>query len=708
MILNQLVILIYLYSLIDIDEMIRMPKRKFVGHQYFEIVNGEHGFGKCNIEGCTYVYVPAKNSPVHSKPLLDHFKRKHPEMYSKCSELELKKSKLKTTSSKITDIAAHFPAIIEAISETYTIKYNISRRKLQRLAVDAVTKDGLPFSVFEKPSLQKLLQPIVDKTGVNLNRRALRNLTLDAAKKYLSGMKEKLKGCLVCLKVDLCSRKGRHFIGINVQVIHEGMLDIFTLTVKEMFVSSTAEEIKTMILNALSTVGVDLNQIYSITTDNGANVIKSCKLLSEVSRAELGACTSGETASAAIQITDSREGEDTDSDEEDDNQGIPEGRNSGSSGNNDTSTAVVEILIDDAVNGIVTEQSISEQQCSFGIASVKCAAHTLQLAVNDVVKKRQFNETIEAARKIVKKTRNHNLRLVFRKHQQSLPVLDCETRWGSTYVMLDSLCKNKGFLSELALTNEALLLTDDQWLVIEGIVAGLKQVYVLSKVLQTKSLTAGYFLASWTKTKLVLKSFTNSPISAYLAQAMTVRETTLVHNPAFLASVFLDLRFKSLLTGEQEASAKAHLLLVSQKLEQIVHATHDVQVLDQSRSPAACISDSGSNVDDDQLGDKMLETLLKSKDGTNKGDRSTPTGICEALDKIASASRIPQDVEIRSWWMKHGPKELIFVAFAVLALPVSQVSVERTFSGLRYILSERRMCLNDVSIDAVMILRCNT
>ena len=69
-----------------------MPKRKFVGHQYFEIVNGEHGFGKCNIEGCTYVYVPAKNSPVHSKPLLDHFKRKHPEMYSKCSELELKKA----------------------------------------------------------------------------------------------------------------------------------------------------------------------------------------------------------------------------------------------------------------------------------------------------------------------------------------------------------------------------------------------------------------------------------------------------------------------------------------------------------------------------------------------------------------------------------------------------------------------------------------
>ena len=44
------------------------------------------------------------------------------------------------------------------------------------------------------------------------------------------------------------------------------------------------------------------------------------------------------------------------------------------------------------------------------------------------------------------------------------------------------------------------------------------------------------------------------------------------------------------------------------------------------------------------------------------------------------------------------------LANVALVLPVTQVSVERTFSGLRYILDE----LKDDIIDSIMLLRCNT
>ena len=58
-------------------DMATKGKRKFIGNEYFDIVNGINKYGKCMVEGCDYKYIPAKKNQVHSKPLADHFKRKH-------------------------------------------------------------------------------------------------------------------------------------------------------------------------------------------------------------------------------------------------------------------------------------------------------------------------------------------------------------------------------------------------------------------------------------------------------------------------------------------------------------------------------------------------------------------------------------------------------------------------------------------------------
>ena len=262
-------------------------------------------------------------------------------------------------------------------------------------------------------------------------------------------------------------------------------------------------------------------------------MVKSCKLLNDEANAE-----ERESSALGAMICSS-------SDEESDWEAtdIAKTSNTFNTAGNENAVVNVEIILDDAVASITQHQTCLEQCSDFNIASVKCAAHTLQLAVTDVLKRSQFSNTVEVARKVVKKTRNQNLRLVFHRRQQSLPILDCETRWGSTYIMLESICKCKNFLNELSFTNETLLITEEQWNTIEGIVIGLKQVYILSKVLQTKSLTAGHFFGTWIKTKLVLNSLLNSPICAFLSQAMTSRETSIVENPAFLGAVFLDLRY---------------------------------------------------------------------------------------------------------------------------------------------------------------------
>ena len=56
-------------------------------------------------------------------------------------------------------------------------------------------------------------------------------------------------------------------------------------------------------------------------------------------------------------------------------------------------------------------------------------------------------------------------------------------------------------------------------------------------------------------------------------------------------------------------------------------------------------SDAGSNVDDDddKIGNKMLETLLKSKDCLTKDEENS---IADTLVKIANSSRLCQDINV--------------------------------------------------------------
>ena len=336
---------------------------------------------------------------------------------------------------------------------------------------------------------------------------------------------------------------------------------------------------------------------------------------------------------------------------------------------------------------------------------MRCAAHTLQLAVNDVLKETNFRNVLEKARKVVKKTRTQNLRLVFQREKHTLPILDCETRWGTTFLMLQSLINGKEFLIYLALTNEALLLSDSDWSSIEEMAAALKPMHQLTKVLQYKSLTAGQLLGEWVKTRLVLSSSTGSTRNQLL-RAMLARESAIMENPAFLAAVFFDLRYQKLLTEDQKSIAQRHVLSVWKKLQRMTSDESHEEVLPVVEVSSSSVSSSSSNdVEEEQRAENLLETLLKANDSIIRNENES---IFDVISDFGKKNRLQKDVNILLWWSQNGPPELQDVALTILALPVTQVSVDRTFSGLKYILDDLRMKLKNDIIDAVMILRCNT
>ena len=67
----------------------------------------------------------------------------------------------------------------------------------------------------------------------------------------------------------------------------------------------------------------------------------------------------------------------------------------------------------------------------------------------------------------------------------------------------------------------------------------------------------------------------------------------------------------------------------------------------------------------------------------------------------------PKDTSILTWWCDKKENILYDVARVVLAVPATQISVERLFRALKYILNTQRSCLGSALLDDILLLRCN-
>ena len=86
---------------------------------------------------------------------------------------------------------------------------------------------------------------------------------------------------MICLKIDSARRLSRSVIGMNIQFIESGKFELRTLAIKEVTSSQTGQYIKEFVINVLQTYGINLSQIYSLTTDNGANYLCAVRLIAE-------------------------------------------------------------------------------------------------------------------------------------------------------------------------------------------------------------------------------------------------------------------------------------------------------------------------------------------------------------------------------------------------------------------------------------------
>lgn len=336
------------------------------------------------------------------------------------------------------------------------------------------------------------------------------------------------------IKVDIATRLDRSVMGVNVQFCNEGKIVLRNLCVKELKSRHTGEHIKKELIDVLAEFKISPSQIYSITTDNAANMVRAVQLL-------------GEEADIHLEL-------DSDEEEPEDN------------------TQNQEHLSQVEEEWASTLEALPNDLQWEGVLGLRCAAHTLQLAVADVLKEPGITAILNSSRSLCRKLRTPNISYILDRLGQTKPILDCPTRWHSTLDMVESLLEVRDVYKDVIPRgppgSSSSILSDSEWSCLQDIARTLKPAKLATKRLQEEQLLVGDFLEAWLRCKIDTKSI-NSSLAQSLYTAMEQREEKLFNSPAILCGIFMDPRWQLLLSNEQKLVAEEHLLLVWQRLESL-------------------------------------------------------------------------------------------------------------------------------------------
>lgn len=224
----------------------------------------------------------------------------------------------------------------------------------------------------------------------------------------------------------------------------------------------TAENLKEQILAVLMEYEINLLQVYCVTTDNGANMLKAIKLLKEaINNVEMNP---------------------------NDNETID---------NEELRNAMQDDLIYSRIDTLLESSSIGL------VTSVRCASHTLQLVVHDVIK--QYKNELSECREYIKKLRTGSYKNLFATNKKKKPILDVPTRWSSTYEMVNCLLEEKDFVIEITQSDPKVNISAKSWEFLAHFRQAFHPVMVATKKLQKEQFVMGDFYKTWLECDLLLK-----------------------------------------------------------------------------------------------------------------------------------------------------------------------------------------------------------
>lgn len=320
------------------------------------------------------------------------------------------------------------------------------RAKLLLDCVELVAVNGNTFSHLLDSGLLSMLDKTLNELeqagrGVNLTDPHLyevKEILSQTAKKVQQKICEELHDCPLSLLVDITTKRRRSILGVSVQFMKKNKQKVRSIGMLELNQSHTGEYLSRVICELLKKYNVRPKQIITITTDNGANVLKMIRgisfqmIASESSTSQ----TVPESESCDNEIENYLEN----IPDYTDDQALELLFNQIESDDEDSQQITHENLLDAVIRNVRIE---NEPNFIGGINGIRCAAHTLQLSIRDGLEKldKAMINVVAICRRIAKTMRLNSTAHELNKAGISfaVPHLDVETRWCSTYTMVKIL-----------------------------------------------------------------------------------------------------------------------------------------------------------------------------------------------------------------------------------------------------------------------------
>lgn len=153
--------------------------------------------------------------------------------------------------------------------------------------VKLVTIHGRPFSVMDDKGFQNIVTLIPQNSNkIHFNSHNIKQSVATYAEQIREKICGEINGKVICLKIDAASCIDiRSFFGINIQFVDEDLnIVLRTLAVTELFSKHDAVTLKNVVLDVCHQYNICVQDIFSVTTDNGTNMIKLVRLLGCESR----------------------------------------------------------------------------------------------------------------------------------------------------------------------------------------------------------------------------------------------------------------------------------------------------------------------------------------------------------------------------------------------------------------------------------------
>ncbi|KAK5866668.1 hypothetical protein PBY51_020839 [Eleginops maclovinus] len=513
----------------------------------------------CQVEGCGIEIIGN-----HGGNLQRHIQRRHPELFEKSLQDLQNPNKRPAADGQNT-----LDSVI--VKKPRQVQVALTPETLKEACLELVTVNGRPFSLMEDSGFRKIIDPIQNAMGKNvtINSSNIRDMVSEIAQDEREKLETELSGRLLMLKIDSATCRDRSVLGINVQYSDGKGVVLRTLAVRDLTERHTSEYISSVVMDVLRQYNISLQQVYSVTSDNGANMLKAVSLLSDIQERALSnedaTCEETEEIGEDVEMV----GEDEGSQEE----------------------------------PILQLDSVSHGHV---LRSVRCAAHTLQLAVDDSLK--QASNIIAKARRVAKRLRSQNVVCVLKRMGHKRAIVDCATRWHSTH---------------------------------------------------------------------------------------------LFDNDAFIAAVFLDPRYRLFLTECQTEKAKIHLYRTWEAIQNL-----EPRNAASGSDVCAAASPTQSQTSSD---DEIEHLLMEKERDTSSTQRHPHVSIVSLLDTYSKEARLRRTEDLFQYWARYSVSnpDLYKLAMSVIPLPVTQVSVERAFSSLKFILSPLRSSLNEKVLEDILLVRLN-